>query len=98
MVQISERPVGPDDVNVTIYPHSELWKYPVTGYCRVPERTWAKLGENSPVLGLCTDMADTCFIFVCHCNSTRRTTVMHTPSLVDMQVRLRTFTRSRDSN
>ncbi|KAK2463194.1 hypothetical protein APHAL10511_004849 [Amanita phalloides] len=85
MVQISERSVGPDDVVVTIFPRSELWRLPASGYHRVPERTWAKLDKNSPVSGLCTDMADTSLVLVCHCNSTGRTTMMHTPTVVDMQ-------------
>jgi hypothetical protein len=98
MVQISERSVGPDDVVVTIYPHSELWKLPVDGYHRVPERTWGRLDRKSPVSGLCADMVDTCLVFVCHCNSTGRTTMMHTPTMVDMQVRPFVLARFCESN
>ncbi len=92
MVQIHERSVGPDDVVVNTYPHSELWRLPIVGYHRVPERTWAKLYKTSPVSGLCADMADSSLVFICHCKSTGRTTMMHTPTMVDMQVRPLVFT------
>ncbi|PFH50916.1 hypothetical protein AMATHDRAFT_3543 [Amanita thiersii Skay4041] len=85
MVQISERSVGPNDVVVTIFPHSEHWRYPAQEYYRIPERTWARMDKSSPYSGLCTDMVDTGLVFVCHCKSTSRTTLMHTPSEVDLQ-------------
>ncbi|KAJ7154000.1 hypothetical protein C8R43DRAFT_1106642 [Mycena crocata] len=57
-----------------------------TEYERIGERGWGCLNPDSPVRGLCTDLVDTCLVFVFHCEGTKRTTLCHAVSGTDIAV------------
>ncbi|KAF7338874.1 hypothetical protein MSAN_02210600 [Mycena sanguinolenta] len=57
-----------------------------TEYERIEERGWGCLNPDSPISGLCTDLVDTCFVFVFHCGANGRTTLCHVVSGTDIAV------------
>ncbi|KAJ7242145.1 hypothetical protein B0H12DRAFT_1074333 [Mycena haematopus] len=55
-------------------------------YERIEERCWGRMNRDSPISGLCTDLVDTCFVFVFHCGANGRTTLSHVVSGIDIAV------------
>lgn len=87
MVDIERKVVNGSDLTLTTSGVAKWWFYKSSEYFRVPERTWGKIDQSSPVAGLCTDLVDTCFVFIHHCPATQRTTMLHTTSQIQATVR-----------
>ncbi|KAJ7274963.1 hypothetical protein C8J57DRAFT_1714684 [Mycena rebaudengoi] len=82
-MQIIEQVVGPTDYKQIPFRQSYFLQ---TDYERIGERCWGCLSPDSPVPGLCTDLVDTCFVFVFHCAANGRSTLCHTVSGTDIRV------------
>ncbi|KAJ7477607.1 hypothetical protein FB451DRAFT_1242826 [Mycena latifolia] len=81
-MKITELVVGPGAYELILPAH---YLFP-TEYERIEERCWGGMSPDSPVLGLCTDLVDTCLVFVFHCEASRRTTLCHVVSGTDLAV------------
>ncbi|KAJ7030832.1 hypothetical protein C8F04DRAFT_1186476 [Mycena alexandri] len=81
-MKITELVVGPGDYKLL---PSTRYSFP-TEYERIEERCWGGMSPDSPVLGLCTDLVDTCLVFVFRCEASGRTTLCHVVSGTDLAV------------
>ncbi|KAJ7751754.1 hypothetical protein DFH07DRAFT_826044 [Mycena maculata] len=83
-MKITELVVGPADYKALPSADGAYAGYSFhTEYERIEERGWGCLNPDSPTPGLCTDLVDTCFVFVFHCGANGRTTLCHTVSATD---------------
>ncbi|KAJ7652537.1 hypothetical protein DFH06DRAFT_1475325 [Mycena polygramma] len=81
-MKITELVVGPGGFKLQINDEApNYWLQ--TDYERIEERCWGGLSPDSPVPGLCTDLVDTCFVFVFRCVASGRTTLCHAVSETD---------------
>ncbi|KAJ7751753.1 hypothetical protein DFH07DRAFT_826039 [Mycena maculata] len=86
-MKITELVVGPADYKALPSADGAYAGYSFhTEYERIEERGWGCLNPDSPTPGLCTDLVDTCFVFVFHCEANGRTTLCHTVSGIDTAV------------
>ncbi|KAJ7663153.1 hypothetical protein DFH06DRAFT_345051 [Mycena polygramma] len=82
LMKITELVVGPGGFKLQINDEApNYWLQ--TDYERIEERCWGGLSPDSPVPGLCTDLVDTCFVFVFRCVASGRTTLCHAVSETD---------------
>ncbi|KAJ7812007.1 hypothetical protein B0H14DRAFT_1463452 [Mycena olivaceomarginata] len=84
-MKITERVLGHEDYKLLSTPDRAYYWFQ-TEYERIEERGWGCLNPDSPISGLCTDLVDTCFVFVFHCGANRRTTLCHVVSGTDFAV------------
>ncbi|KAJ7633346.1 hypothetical protein DFH06DRAFT_1479608 [Mycena polygramma] len=84
-MKITEFVVGSDGLKPQQYPNGTYY-WLQTDYERIEERGWGRLHRDSPVPGLCTDLIETCLVFVFHCGTTGKTTLCHAVSGTDLAV------------
>ncbi|KAJ7576527.1 hypothetical protein C8J56DRAFT_970521 [Mycena floridula] len=84
-MKITELVVGPGDYKLLSTEDGRHYWFQ-TEYERIEERGWGCLNSDSAIPGLCTDLVDTCFVFVFHCEANGRTTLCHAVSGTDIAV------------
>ncbi|KAJ6529378.1 hypothetical protein B0H19DRAFT_532148 [Mycena capillaripes] len=84
-MKITELCVRPGDYKLLLT-SNEAYHWFQTEYERIEERGWGCMNPDSQISGLCTDLVDTCFVFVFHCGANGRTTLCHVVSGTDITV------------
>ncbi|KAK7014238.1 hypothetical protein R3P38DRAFT_3002668 [Favolaschia claudopus] len=84
-MEIQELAVGPGDFGVLKIAEASFYWFS-TDYERIEERGWGCMSSESPVSGLCTDLVNTCIVFVLHCETNARTALCHVVSGTDRTV------------
>ncbi|KAJ6452767.1 hypothetical protein C8R45DRAFT_1040027 [Mycena sanguinolenta] len=84
-MKITELVLGPRQYTHLPTPEGTYYCFQ-TEYERIEERGWGCLNPASPISGLCTDLVNTCFVFVFHCEANGRTTLCHVVSGTDIAV------------
>ncbi|KAK7055544.1 hypothetical protein R3P38DRAFT_1360220 [Favolaschia claudopus] len=85
-MKIKELAVGPGDYESHLSPDGTFYPFFPTDYERIEERGWGRMSPDSPIRGICTDLVDTCFAFVFHCETNARTSLCHVVSGIDTKV------------
>ncbi|KAJ6553101.1 hypothetical protein B0H19DRAFT_1295709 [Mycena capillaripes] len=84
-MKITELGVRPGDYKLLLT-SNETYYWFQTEYERIEERGWGCMNPASQISGLCTDLVDTCFVFVFHYGANGRTTLCHVVSGTDITV------------
>ncbi|KAF7293978.1 hypothetical protein MKEN_01461600 [Mycena kentingensis (nom. inval.)] len=88
MLDIRDKVIAPEECRIlqTVSPGGGIQTTHYLGdpgYAKIYERTWGGLTASSPCIALTTDIVDTAFALVFHCEATDRSVLAHVVSLTE---------------